>query len=167
MTIVDNNVLSALAKIHRLDLLATVFDDVATTPGVIEELDTARLEGYQFVDRIESRRDEWLEVVTPTTEELMLTEEIRDRSLSFVDAECLAIAETRHRRLVSDDRHVGTVARDRGIDVWDLPLLIQAGISGGAISDEDELGVILHDLEERDSYRFSSDVESRLYEAFR
>lgn len=160
MTIVDNNVLSALAKIHRLDVLATVFDDIVTTSGVIEELDTARLEGYRFVDRIERRRGEWLEVVTPTTEELAFTEEIRDHSLSFVDAECMAIAKMRHWRLVSDDRHVGTIARDRGIDVWDLPLLIQVGISRGAIADENE-------LEERGSYRFSADVESRLYETFR
>jgi len=45
MTVVDNNVLSALAKAEALDLSPATFDAVATTPGVVEELDTARIEG--------------------------------------------------------------------------------------------------------------------------
>jgi predicted nucleic acid-binding protein len=41
MALVDNNVLSSLAKIDRLDLLPSVFETVETPPSVIGELDRA------------------------------------------------------------------------------------------------------------------------------
>lgn len=168
MTIVDNNVLSALAKVDRFELLPAVFDEVATTPGVIEELDTTRHEGYQFVDRIDAVRGEngWLAVVTPTDEERRTAEDIRDETLSFVDAVCLSVSETRDRRLVTDDRHVGEIARQRGVDVWDLLLLLQTGVRHNEIADRDELERLLSNLEERDSYRFPPRDEATLFDEF-
>jgi len=41
MAIVDNNILSSLAKIDRLELLPSVFETVETPPSVIDELDRA------------------------------------------------------------------------------------------------------------------------------
>ena len=54
MVLVDNNVLSALAKVDRLALLPTVFDTVATPPAVVDELDSARTAGYSFVEGIDA-----------------------------------------------------------------------------------------------------------------
>lgn len=114
MTIVDNNVLSAMAKIERLEVLPNVFDTVATPTAVVTELDRAGTAGYDFVDRInavKSYNDGWLNVVSPTQAELELADEIRDHALSTTDAQCLAIASHRNRRLVTDDAHVGTIGR--------------------------------------------------------
>lgn len=54
MAIVDNNVLSALAKVERLDLLPAVFDEVGTPTAVLDELERARTAGYEFVDRVDA-----------------------------------------------------------------------------------------------------------------
>jgi len=37
MVLVDNNILSALAKIERLELLPVVFEDVVTLSAVVDE----------------------------------------------------------------------------------------------------------------------------------
>jgi predicted nucleic acid-binding protein len=135
MTIVDNNILSALAKVERLDLLPAVFDSVGTPPSVVDELDRAKAAGYGFVNRIDAvtaHNGGWLTVVSPAGEELELAEDIRDHALSITDARCLAVAATRDRRLVTDDAHVGTVGRQHDIEVWDLVLLLQAAIRRGS-----------------------------------
>ena len=168
MTVVDNNVLSALAKAEVLDLLPATFDAVATTPGVVEELDTARIEGYRFVERIDDVRQEsgWLTVLTPTDRERRHAEAIRDHTLSFVDAECISVASLRDRRLLTDDRHAGTVARQRDVDVWDLPLLFHAAIRTDALESATELRSVLDRLERRDAYRLSESDRTALFNEF-
>lgn len=54
MAIVDNTILSSLAKIDRLALLSSVFETVETIPSVIDELDRAEVDGYEFVTRIDA-----------------------------------------------------------------------------------------------------------------
>lgn len=169
MTIVDNNVLSALAKIERLELLAEVFETVGTPLAVVSELDRARTAGYEFVTRIDavkSYNDGWLEIVSPTQSELRLADDIRDHALSMVDAQCLAVASERERRLVSDDAHVGTVGDQRDIELWDLTLCLKAGIRVGAIGTADELSEVIDDLCRSDGYRFSATDEKALFEEF-
>jgi len=95
MALVDSNILSSLAKIDRLDLLPSVFETVETPPSVIDELDRAEVDGYEFVSRIDavkSYNDGWLEIAVPTRTELELANDIVDHALSSTDARCLAIA---------------------------------------------------------------------------
>ena len=47
MVVVDNNVLSSLAKIERLDVLDGVFDEVQTTTSVLDELHRDSVAGYE------------------------------------------------------------------------------------------------------------------------
>jgi len=97
MALVDDDVLSSLAKIDRLELLPTVFETVETPSSVIDELDRAEVDGYDFVTRIDavkSSNDGWLEIATPTKTELELADDIGGYALSSTDARCLAIAPT-------------------------------------------------------------------------
>ncbi|WP_206335660.1 hypothetical protein [Natronolimnobius sp. AArcel1] len=169
MTIVDNNVLSALAKIERCSLLAEVFETVGTPTGVIGELDRAEASGYEFVSRIESVKsynDGWLEVLSPTQAELQVADDFRDHALSTTDAQCLAIASERNRRLITDDAHVGTVGQQRDVTVWDLTLFLKAAIRVDAIETVDELTAIRDDLQHADGYRFAAADEESLFDEF-
>jgi len=155
-----------LAKIDRLDWLPQVFDTVTTTPSVLDELHRDEVSGYTFVSRIDavkSYNDGWLRVVAPTEEELERTESILDGSLSFTDAECIAVAENRDTQLLTDDGHVGEIASQNGIDVWDLLLFLEACIHRNLIETEGELDTVLEDLRKKDFYRFSADDRDRLY----
>ena len=169
MTIVDNNVLSALAKIERLSLLPAVFETVGTPTAVITELDRARSGGYDFasrIDAVKSYNGGWLNVISPTQSELQLTDEIRDHALSMTDAQCLAIASRRDRRLITDDAHVGTIGNQRNVDIWDITLFLRAAIRVGAIANTTELSEVIDDLRRRDGYRFSTDDEESLFDEF-
>lgn len=166
MSVVDNNVLSALAKAERLDLLPAVFEDVYTVPGVVEELDAVRDDHYDFVDRIDDARAAWLTVLTPTTQERRRAEEIHDGTLTFVDAACLAVSGRRNTVLVTDDGHVIEMARQQEVQVMDLLTLLQAAIRRSYLVDVGELEAFLATLENRDSYRFSSSDERVLFDEF-
>lgn len=168
MTLVDNNVLSALAKIQRLDLLPTVFDTVGTPTAVVDEFHRAETAGYGFVDRvnrIKSHNGGWLDIVSPTSEEVEVAADIRDHALSATDSQCLAIASNRDRRLLTDDRHVGTIGRQHDVDVWDLPLFLRATIRVEAVSTAEELSTVVDNLRERDAYRFSDDDIEQLFDS--
>jgi len=167
MTLVDNNILSSMAKTDRLGLLESVFESVATTPSVLDELHRDAVAGYEFVERIDDCKvynGGWLEIHPPTQDELQRTEEIIDATLSFTDAECIAIAEHRDERLLTDDGHVGEIATQRGVAVWDLSLFIEACILRELIEDEQQLDAILATLRDRDGYEFSAADTERLYE---
>lgn len=166
MSVVDTNVLSALAKAECLDVLAAVFDDVATVAGVVDELDTARHEGYDFVARIDYARDDWLGVVSPTTTELERAEDLRDETLSFVDATCLAVCDLREERLVTDDGHLLQRARRQDVPVLDLATTLQAAIRRSAIDSPDDLETLISRLEKRDAYLFATEDERRLFDEF-
>ena len=169
MTLVDNNVLSSLAKIDRLALLEAVFDEVATTPAVLDELHSDSVAGYAFVDRIDelkSYNGGWLQIRSPTEAELELTDDIVDESLSYTDAECLAIAEQRAERLLTDDTHLGTTAVQRDVTaVWDLPLFVETCVTEDFIDTQAELSALLSDLRTEDHYRFTQADTDRLYDS--
>lgn len=169
MTLVDNNILSALAKIERLELLPGIFETVGTPVAVIDELHRAEVAGYEFVERIDavkSYNDGWLNIISPTDAELKLAEDIRDHALSTTDARCIAVASERERRLLTDDAHVGTVGQQHGIEVWDLVLLLEAAIRTERIATANELSQVMADLRQTDGYRFASEDEETLFESF-
>lgn len=167
MTIVDNNVLSSLAKIDRLGYLNHVFDAPVTTPSVINELHRDTVAGYDFVARIDEVKrynDGWLGIVSLDETEVELAEEIVDQSLSFTDAECIAVAERRTDRLLTDDGHVGEIASQRGIEAWDLKLFLEACLYTELIETESELETVITHLRDRDGYRFSDDDRTDLFD---
>lgn len=167
MVIVDNNVLSSLAKIERLALLPAVFDDVATVSSIFDELHRDEVAGYEFVERIDDikgYRGGWLQVRSVTESELQSADEIVDSSLAFTDAECIAVAQHRNERLLTDDSHAGEMAAQRGIEVWDLKLLLKAAITKDSIGSKSDAETIIDDLREKDGYRFSDEDRRDLYD---
>lgn len=89
MVLVDNNILSALAKIERLELLVMVFEDVVTPSVVVDELDRAAASGYEFtegIDAVKAYDGGCLEVITPTEDERQRADRLRDHALSRTDA---------------------------------------------------------------------------------
>lgn len=167
MVVVDNNILSALAKIDRLTLLPALFEEVSAPVSVFDELAKAEATDTSFVDAIEmvkSYNGGWLEIASPTEQELEAASRIRDHALSSTDAQCIAVAKHRERRLLTDDRHVGTVAQQESVDVWDLVLLLQACIRVEVITDHDELSAIIEALARKDNYQFHEDDRNVLFE---
>ena len=60
----------------------------------------------------------------------------------------------------------GTIAKQSGVDVWNLVLLLQAGIRIDVIETAAELSTIIGELEYRDNYRSSDADWGVLFERF-
>lgn len=164
MAIVDNNILSSLAKIQRLHLLDDLFSEVSTIPSVIEELHHDQTTGAGFVQRIDAHKqynDGWLQIPPLQPKTLALAEAIVDHSLSLTDAECIAVAEHRNELLLTDDAHVGETAAQRDIRVWDLKIFLQA-CRQHTLVDEAEISEMITQLENKDGYLFSKNDRNDL-----
>lgn len=167
MVVVDNNVLRSLAKIQRLDFLPQIFDGVGTVSSVFDELHQDEVAGYEFVERIDvvkAYQGGWLEVRSITESELQLADDIADSTLAFTDAESIAVASNRDERLLTDDGYVGEMAAQRGVEVWDLKLLLEAALMKNLISTESELSTVVDALREQDGYRFSAEDRRDLFD---
>ena len=68
--------------------------------------------------------------------------------------------------MLTDDAHVGTVAQQRDVDVWDLVLFLEATIRLDAIKSPDDLSTLLEDLRRADNYRFSDADTDALFDEF-
>lgn len=167
MVVVDNNILSALAKIERLHYLPDVFAEVSAPVSVFEELAKTETAATSFVDDIEAVKTYnggWLEIISPTETELHVASTIRDHALSTTDAQCIAVAKHRNDRLLTDDAHVGTIARRESVEVWDLVLLLTACIRSGILSSPDELRRVVDELEAKDNYHFVDEDQEALFD---
>ncbi len=110
--LLDTTVLNNFAQVQRPDLLRLALDeDTATTPTVIEELRNG--EGLGHVPQCDWR---WLRILKPTAEESALADEW-DSLLDRGEAECLAVAESRHGVFLSDDFAARRLAQQRGVAV--------------------------------------------------
>jgi predicted nucleic acid-binding protein len=167
MVVVDNNVLSALSKIERLGLLEALFDQPVTVAAVVDELHRDAVADYDFVTRIDEVKrynGGWLGIVSLSEEEIELAETVLDESLSFTDAQCIAAADSRNERLLTDDGHVGETASQRGVEVWDLKLVLEAAVETGLVEGRDEFDGIVVGLRENDNYRLSAADREDLYD---
>lgn len=158
MAVVDNNILSSLAKIDRLEILDQLFKQPGTVPSVVKELHSDEVAGYGFVskiDEVKSYNGGWLQVLPLSETEVALAEDVVDPSLSFTDAECIAVSENRGQRLITDDRHAGEIASQRGVDIWDLTLLLEAAVYKDVIETTSDLDDVIKRLRQEDNYMFS------------
>ncbi|GEM_PF-1622154 len=163
MVIVDNNILSSLAKADRLELLKECFKHIQTTPEVIHEFRDESIVGFDFVKRIEDvktysdKNARWLTVISLTREENELKDILieEERGISHTDAECLSVALKRDEILLTDDSKMGEIAIERGVEVYDLETLLLLSAKRGIISTKEEGEKIMEKIEERDYYIFS------------
>lgn len=177
MAIVDNCILSSLAKIERLELLKDFFShDVKTPPSVMDEFGEEAIRGFDFVKAIKQVRtfssarvspERWL-LVTPLTEEeeelsaIIMTE----AGLAKPDADCIALGERRKEVLLTDDTFAGKVAQERQVQVFDLKTFLEACIIKGIINTLEEIKLIILELKKRDFYEFSREDQEALLSHF-
>ncbi|MDY6789377.1 MAG: hypothetical protein SVV03_05460 [Candidatus Nanohaloarchaea archaeon] len=170
MVIVDNNILSSLAKSDSLYLLEELFENVYTTPEVIHEYHNEHIIGYMFVGKIlepasygTENNDKWLTIITPSVKENKQKQQLLGRQLSQADAECLAIAKSRNEKLLTDDTALGTKAEKEGVNVYDLETFLLSCVQQQLI-DKEEAERILKEIEDKDYYTFSTGFKEKLYE---
>ena len=126
MTVAEATPLIALARIHRLELLRDLHEQVLIGSVVrAETIDAGSAARALGVEQLEAAVDAgWLGVATATDTEKDLARRLSRRSrLHRSEAESVAIARTRELPLVADDKEARSVAR-----ALDVPLIGTAGV---------------------------------------
>lgn len=172
MTVIDTCVLSSLAKIDRLGLLRTSFENIIATPSVVNEIE--EVGETEFVKRIkealyfeEIEEEKFILVVSLSSKELQYAHKLKtEYGLSIADSECIAVAKVRKMLLLSDDKYLGKMAINEEVGyVFDFVTFLEACIVKGIIQKE-ELIEIVSLLKERDFYEFSEDDRRELFSYF-
>lgn len=173
MPVVDNNILSSLAKIKRLDLLKKFFGEVLTVPEVIREFEDEAVIGYDFPKEIHQRRtyrevneDHWILVVSLSPKENENKERLIEEGSAPADAECLSVSLNRNEILITDDTQLGEIAESKVVKVYDLETFLEACARRKIISSLEEVKEILSDLEEKDYYTFSEEFKTQITSIF-
>ena len=126
MTVADATPLIALARIHRLELLRDLYEQVLIGAVVeTEVIDAGGAERAHGVEQLEAAVDAgWMETASPTDAESDLARRLARRSrLHQGEAESVALARVRDLPLVADDKEARSVAKTFGV-----PLIGTAGV---------------------------------------
>jgi len=109
--LLDTTLLSNFAHVERPDVLLSVLGDAATTPQVLDELrEGERLGLVPLCDW------SWLPIWTPTQDEMRVAAAWAQQ-LDPGEAECLAVAQARRCRFLSDDAAARQFAEGQGLVV--------------------------------------------------
>jgi predicted nucleic acid-binding protein len=112
LVLLDTTLLSNFAHIGRPELLRLALGEkIATTPAVMAELEAGERLGL-----VPSCAWDWLTVLEPTDAERHLIRELR-KQLDPGEAECLAVAQIRQGKFLSDDFAARHLARQRNLIV--------------------------------------------------
>jgi len=118
MIVADASVLIALAKMHSVDLLNSVYGDVLIGPQAkAETVDAGKRIGAPGVERIEKALDVgWLEVARLSSKEKSTAQRIASKGgLDAGEAESLALASSRKLMVILDDRAARSFAEVMGV----------------------------------------------------
>jgi predicted nucleic acid-binding protein len=138
MVVVDSSALIPLAWVGRLDLVSAVFDDVATTELVVDEVLVEGKRGTaareRFLDGVE---------IHDSPAESKRVAELE--GVAVADASVVLLAEAGDVRLLANDQGLIEVARSHGIDCWRVMTLL-LNCAKDEVADADEAKDVLYDL---------------------
>ena len=174
MIIVDTSIISSLAKINRLTLLNSIFENelIVIVYEVVNELLVSKEKGYDFVDRIlnilvnkesEMKKNKWILKKYPDEEISQLIDQLYEKypHIHMCEIVSIAFAKYNNATLLIDDRCAVQVARKEEIETYTLPTLIQYSKEIGIINQND-VKKIIELLESKDHYKFQKGVKGEL-----
>ena len=156
MILVDTDILSALAKIDRLDLLFELFevDCLQIVPRVLGEIQVNLQEGRLFAQKV-------LDLIAQGKLEVMaLTEQERGSGggipnpFGAGERYSVMVAQERGALLLTNESRVGHFCREKGIGHASLPSILRSCRLNG-ILDFPELRQLMADLGTKDRMKFS------------
>jgi len=142
MIVLDTDILSCFSKIRKFDLIEKLFKArFYIPPRVYEEILRAKERRYDFVDyAVKLIDNEKIIIATLNDTEVSIVKELAKKGkLGFGEIEAMALAKNRGWILLSNDKVVEKVAREIGVDVFNIEDLLSAMIEFEIIGDEIEL----------------------------
>ena len=152
---IDTDVLSIFAKIQRLSLLFTVFneDSLNISAAVENELQTGIAKGFDFAQHIMALHSQG-RIITyhPTAVDQQFTEAL-PWTLGSGERESMAICKRLSAIFVSNERRVKHHCRENRIDCVNLSEILRASWERGILMQPDVRKVIT-EIETKDNLKF-------------
>ena len=174
MIIVDTSIISSLAKINRLNLIKSIFENetILIVYEVVNELLVSKEKGYDFVDRIlkvmayeesELKGGKWILKKYPDEKTSKRIDQLYEKypHIHMCEIVSIAFAKLNNATLLIDDRQALQVAKKEKIETYTLPALIQYSKEKEYIK-MNEVKDIIKLLELKDHYKFQEDVKKEL-----
>lgn len=161
MILLDNCILSSLAKIQKLNLLRH-FGEVCISSGVFEEALHSGVIGIE--KEIKHALGFWLSI--QSVDDRLKIHELKDKNpmLSDVDCELIYLAKNLNCRILTDDRALGEIAKSKfNIDIFDLESILLTLKAEKIITTKDLKKIIIK-LEKKDAYKFAEEKKKILLE---
>lgn len=164
MILVDTDILSALAKIDRLELLFKLFrvGRLHVVPSVLGEIQVNLQRGrgfaQQVLDLIPQGR---LEVLTLTEEEREYRQLVPN-NFGPGERDSVAVAQIRGALLLTNESRVGHFCREKRIEYLTLPSILRA-LWVESILKTQEVRQIIVDLEVKDRMKFRRDTLEAIF----
>ncbi len=129
--VADTDILSTFARVHRLDILKKLFDQITIPQSVKSELREGKIDVKPLNPVL----------VKLTKDELKV---LRTSSIGLGkgESECLVIAKSRNIPLASNDRTVQSLCKKEGIGYFTLPIILRMGILDRVITREDAKEIV-------------------------
>ena len=176
MIIIDTSIISSLAKINKLKMMRSIFEDetILIVNEVVNELLVSKKKGYDFVDRIlrvlayeesELKEEKWILKKYPDDKISKMIDQLYDKYpyIHMCEIVSIAFAKQNNATLLIDDRRALQVTKKENIETYTLPALIQY-CKEKEIIKMNEVKEIIKLLELKDHYKFQEDVKDELLE---
>ena len=174
MIIVDTSIISSLAKINRLNILKSIFENetIVIVYDVVNELLVSKGKGYDFVDRIlkvmadkesELNKGKWILKKYPDEKTSKMIDQLYEKYPHIHKCEIISIviAIQNNASLLIDDRRAMQVAKKEKIETYSLASLIQY-CKEVEIIKMNEVKEIIKLLELKDHYKFQERIKKEL-----
>lgn len=174
MIIIDTSIISSLAKINKLKMMRSIFEDetILIVNEVVNELLVSKKKGYDFVDRIlrvlayeesELKEEKWILKKYPDDKISKMIDQLYDKYpyIHMCEIVSIAFAKQNNATLLIDDRRALQVAKKEKIETYTLPALILYSKEIEIIK-MNEVKEIIKLLELKDYYKFQKDVKKEL-----
>ena len=174
MIIVDTSIISSLAKINRLEMIKTIFEDekILIVFEVVNELLVSKENGYDFVDKIlkvmayeesELKEGKWILKKVSDEKTSKMIDQLYGKypHIHMCEIVSIAFAKQNNGTLLIDDRRALQMAKKENIETYTLPALIQY-CKEKEIIKINEVKEIIKLLELKDHYKFQKDVKDEL-----
>ncbi len=159
--LLDNSVLSSLAKIGKLGILKNM-GKITVLNSVLDEAFRSWIETIGI--ELEKALNDWLTVQSTAIDTISIYKYRKAHpQLSRVDCELILTAEKLGCGLITDDQDLALFAEQKRITVFDLESILLALKEKNILTRED-IALIVAELEVKDSYKFSAQKKKLLLE---
>jgi predicted nucleic acid-binding protein len=164
MILVDTDILSALAKIDRLELLFKLFrvERLHVVPSVLGEIQVNLQRGRAFAQKVLDLIPQGrLEVLILTVEEQEYRQRVPD-NFGPGERDSVAVAQARGALLLTNESRVGHFCREKRIRYFTLPSILQSLRVEGILKIQ-EVRQIVADLEAKDRMKFRQETLKAIF----